>query len=459
MKTIALFVVFMSAPALSIAATVRNDDSCDIATAPAATLLLPYFEVQIDEPSERAASTLFTVVNTSREPQIAHVTVWTDWAWPVLTFNLFLTGYDVRSINLYDVLVNGRVAPPDGTANSVPPGPRSASNIAGNPNFFVTARGDCGAAFQGDGTIAPLLVDEVRRALTTGLITSCGTSRIGATHRNAIGYITIDVAATCSSRAGNDPLYYGTELLFDNTLIGDYQQIAPGTAGNFAHGGPMVHIRAIPEGGPAGARPVTNLPHTFYDRLTNQLAPGYRKADRRQPLPSTFAARFIEGEGSGFTTDVKIWREAITAVNAACAASTNNRDLEVTETIRFDERENPSWYRGGCNFMTCSSGTFPTPATIRVRTTQVFFPPMPAGSNDTGGWIYLNLDNSNRLGTYSTVRASQNWMTISMFAEGRYGVEFNAAALGNGCSPAVPVPTATTGTGMNPIGPPPDTTP
>src|SRR5213596_1319897 len=53
------------------------------------------------------ATTLFTIVNTSRYPQIAHVTVWTDWAFPVLGFNVFLTGYDVQGINLYDVIVRG----------------------------------------------------------------------------------------------------------------------------------------------------------------------------------------------------------------------------------------------------------------------------------------------------------------------------------------------------------------
>jgi len=64
------------------------------------------------------------------------------------------------------------------------------------------------------------------------------------------------------------------------------------TVGNFAAGEPMVHIRAIPEGGTAGSAPPTNLPYTFYDRYTPQ---GNRKMDRRVPLPSMFAARWIEG--------------------------------------------------------------------------------------------------------------------------------------------------------------------
>lgn len=468
MKRLFLFVLLTSGSALAHAATIapnasgpatiHNNDSCDIGTAPAATLLLPYFEVELEEPVDQASSTLFTVVNTSREPQIAHVTVWTDWAWPVLTFNIFLTGYDVQSINLYDVLATGRVAPPDGTANSAVAGSRSESNISGNPNFAGTARIDCGAAAQGEGTIAPLLLDEVRRALTTGQITACGTSRIGATHRNAIGYITIDVVSTCTSRTPVDPLYYAEDVLFDNTLIGDYQQVSPNSrTGDFAQGSPLVHVRAIPEGGPAGAATPTNLTYTFYDRFTSK---GARKADRRQPLPSSFAARYIEGSNAGFATDFKIWREGITAGNATCATFTNNSYLAIPEIVRFDDRENPSVLWGWCSWYPSTCRTSSTGAATRVATTSAsFFPPMPAGSTSLGGWIHLNLDNVNALGTYSTWRASQNWVVVSMFAEGRYGVEFPAPPLGNGCSAAAPAPTATTGTGANPIGPRPNISP
>src|ERR1043165_8744319 len=95
--------------------TTNNDDSCDISTAPAATLLLPYFEV---ETSTRGVDTFFTITNTGYLPQIAHVSLWTDWSFPVLDFNIFLTGYDVQSISLYDVIVNGIVAPTNPNLNT-----------------------------------------------------------------------------------------------------------------------------------------------------------------------------------------------------------------------------------------------------------------------------------------------------------------------------------------------------
>jgi hypothetical protein len=114
---------------------------------------------------------------------------------------------------------------------------------------------------------------------------------------NAVGYATIDVVASCTPRDPTDPLYYTNDILFDNVLTGDYQQVGPHPAGELqigldAGGNPMVHIRAVPEGGGAGSSVTTALPYTFYDRYTQQIR---RTFDRRQPLPSTFAARFIQG--------------------------------------------------------------------------------------------------------------------------------------------------------------------
>src|ERR1041385_931242 len=105
----------------------NNDDTCDIASnAPAATLLLPCFEVDFTSAQNTARTTLFTIVNTSDLPQIAHVVVWTDWSFPALDFNIFLTGYDVQGINLYDLFSRGMIAPTGpatgGTSSNTDPG-------------------------------------------------------------------------------------------------------------------------------------------------------------------------------------------------------------------------------------------------------------------------------------------------------------------------------------------------
>jgi hypothetical protein len=438
-------------------ATTRNDDSCDIGVAPAATLLLPYFEVDITAPVATAQTTLWTITNVSNVPQIAHVTVWSDWSYPVLDFNIFLTGYDVQAINMYDIIARGVIAPERGTSNASTPGTRSLNNITGNTNFLSSAAVNCSPASLPVQIPSNILTD-VQSGLTNGLYSLCGTSRIGGTHTNAIGYVTVDVAATCSFTLPTESLYYSTEILFDNVLIGDYQQVNPNPAtGNYAQGNPMVHIRAIPEGGPAGSIPGTNLPVTFYDRYTPT---GSDTRDRRQPLPSVFAARYIQGGASGFLTDYKFWREGVTGAAAACASYINNRNLGVTEVVRFDERENPTTLAPTLIISPFNPGTFTTPEAIRIPTTNASFPPLTSG--DVAGWMYLNLNNGAALGAanpYSTVRASQNWVIVSMFAEGRYSVDFDAAWLGNGCSPAALAPTATTATGANPIAPRPNQNP
>src|SRR3954447_6851645 len=101
--------------------TTNNDDSCDIGVAPAATLLLPYFEGDF---TNRTEDTLFTITNVSRLPQIAHVTIWTDWSFPVFDFNTCPTGYDVQGISVNAVL-NRTIGQFNG------PGPTTAQSPVG----------------------------------------------------------------------------------------------------------------------------------------------------------------------------------------------------------------------------------------------------------------------------------------------------------------------------------------
>src|SRR5438105_2591391 len=116
--------------------TTDNDNACDIGLYPAATLLLPNFEVDIQSPATSALTTLVTITNVSNVPQIAHFTIWTDRGFPVLDFNVFLTGYDVQAMNLYDVIARGVIAAPSGTSSNSVPGSRSNST---NPNLTSLA--------------------------------------------------------------------------------------------------------------------------------------------------------------------------------------------------------------------------------------------------------------------------------------------------------------------------------
>jgi hypothetical protein len=478
MKTLTAFTLFtILIVASASAGSLDNDASCDIKVGPAATLLLPYFEVDVASTTEQ--TTLFTITNVSRYSQIAHVTLWTDWSFPVLTFNIFLAGYDVQSINLRDILVSGIIASPAGT------GPTTAKSPLGlltspatggpgyaNPNFKTTI--DCDAV---PGVVPQTVMSIVRQALTAGLAPSC-TRAVGGVHANAIGYATIDVIGSCTTRFPSDPLYYTTDLLFDNVLIGDYQQIAPGTGNGFAlpydaTGNPMVHMRAVPEGGGAGSNVATELPYTFYDRYTPATN---RVQDRRQPLPSTFAARYIQGGAVPFQTNYSIWREGFG--DGSCDSRLpSNAYLPISDIVRFDERDNAYAY-APCITL-CSGLGASLPAASSASTGSGSTYPLLT-SNEVAGWMYLNLNNGGSNTDYSVTRTgsgfptiitgrgstsnlapsftstvgprpSQNWVTITMFAG--FGTkhmvaEFDAASLGNGCSPAAVI-TSTN----RPIGP------
>jgi hypothetical protein len=463
--------------------TTNNDDSCDIGTAPAATLLLPYFEVDLS--AARSTTTLFTITNVSRIPQIAHVVVWTDWSLPVLDFNIYLTGYDVQPINLADVLISGLVAQPAGTGPTTaqsPIGSQSAGfannySITLNPNFQQTGI-NCGTL---PGIIPPTLMTLVRSALTTGVYGAC--TFAGSPHANAIGYVTVDVAASCTTALPTDGsgTYFGVAggILYDNVLIGDYQQLGPAAAGTTASsfdagGNAMVHIRAVPEGGPANttfAVANTNLPYTYYDRYTINSLGFPRTVDRRQPLPSTWAARWIQGGPGAYATNYKIWREGKTGSILCSSAYTanNNVNLSVAEIVRFDEHENP--YIGATNVNcspNCGPGTIALPETSATNTANPAIYPVMTGA-DVGGWMYLNLDdggsanysvtrgNVSQAGGISNLgspRPSQNWVVVEMFGNvgsSRLTVDFDAMWLGNGCSPVTGTSTANGGSAV--IGP------
>ncbi|HEY6826929.1 MAG TPA: hypothetical protein VI259_08725 [Gemmatimonadaceae bacterium] len=476
--------------------TTNNDDSCDIGTAPAATLLLPYFGVDLGT-AGTGRTTIFSVTNVSPYSQIAHVTVWTDWSYPVLDFNIFLTGYDVQPINMYDVIARGLIGSTTGTgigsnasynartgliAPGVVQNSTSQNNVmagsglttstgtnpnvgsqpfaattgdfnGGNPNFATTASANC-AAGRLPGQLPQQLANDVRLALTTGTTTGtavgCANAQVGGNHGAtfAVGYVTIDVAATCGVGLPVDPTYYTSEILFDNVLIGDYQDINQSTTtGNYAGGNPLVHIRAVPEGGPAGGVVTTNLPFTFYDRYTagNTAVPtATRTVDRRQPLPSAFAARWISGSTAAFDTAYKIWREGFTGGTGTTVLQANgvtantldcggagappavsvNQAIPFQEIVRFDEHENAGTITASGGIIVSPQPITPlqgTPETSLQPVSGSIFPAV-AGTTDAGGWTYFNLNNGgNAVMTLSTTNGGLGYTPTGIYSAGRVG--------------------------------------
>ena len=95
----ATFLIFMFA--LGGRATAGTEIISD---QPAASLLLPYFEVNLDNRS--AATTMLSINDASATAILAHVVIWSDLSVPVLQFNVYLTGYDVYRLNLQSLLLD-----------------------------------------------------------------------------------------------------------------------------------------------------------------------------------------------------------------------------------------------------------------------------------------------------------------------------------------------------------------
>ena len=89
--------------------------TCAYDNVPGATLLVPYFKVSrngatIDTPSIPAGGvdTLVAITNVSEWGVIAHWTVWNKQSAPVVDWNVPLTGYDVATASVRDIL-NGQL--------------------------------------------------------------------------------------------------------------------------------------------------------------------------------------------------------------------------------------------------------------------------------------------------------------------------------------------------------------
>src|SRR5664280_834747 len=89
--------------------------TCAYDNVPAATLLVPYWKVSLNGATgvpipSTGTDTLVSVVNVSTPGVIAHVTVWNKYSKAVIDFNIPLTGNDVVSFSMRDIM-NGKLSP------------------------------------------------------------------------------------------------------------------------------------------------------------------------------------------------------------------------------------------------------------------------------------------------------------------------------------------------------------
>jgi hypothetical protein len=353
--------------------------ACRIDVVPAATLLIPYFEIDLDH--SNGATTLISINNAVAAPQLAQVTLWSDWGVPVLSYTVALTGYDVQTINLRDVISRG-VLPPNGGG-------------AGCPSLLV------------DGALPKATTDHLQAWLTGKPSPSQGNCVAPSRSGNMVtGYATIDAVNRCSSSNPTDPGYFapgGTGIASDNnTLWGDFFLVS---GDDFqAHGDPAVHIRAERS---------TFLNHrSFYGSFVSGSG-----IDDRQPLGTSYGSRYLSGGLFDGGTQLVIWRDAKVARPAAIACGQEPARMELAGTA-FDEEENAS--------AIVPSNQIAPWSTQKVGIGRGAFP-----VSHPFGWVVLDLWHKG--GSPSGDSVAQGWVTTVLSAQKRFSIGLRAVRLDSAC--------------------------
>jgi hypothetical protein len=398
---------------------------CTVDEVPAATLLLPYFEVDLG--NQWGHSTLFSVNNASASAVLAHVVVWSDLSVPVLDFNLYLTGYDVQTINLWDVL-HGTL-PRTASAGQDPTDTISPQGAFSQDINFASCTGLLPAP-----QLPASFVDHLRLALTGHASPVLGGSCAGRAFGDNIarGYITVDTVNNCTLRFPGDPGYFGNggtgDATNQNVLWGDYFYVSD--MQNFADGNPLVHVEA------SATNPQTSVAgqYTFYGRYVNWTA-----ADNREPLTTNFAVRYVTGGTFDGGSDLIVWRDS--KVNQApftCPAVPGTRPawypLGQEGIVIFDEEEQPQVAQSfPVSPQPPQNGLIPFPAEAQRTAVGGVSLPVPFAF----GWLYLNLNTTVTtagLNPPEDPAAAQAWVTVEMKAEGRFSVGFDAIQLDSACA-------------------------
>ena len=378
--------------AAALAAAPAAAELCAVDRNPGATVLLPYFEVDLPRGAS-GETTLFELINALPQEVVARVTLWTDLGVPTFAFDVYLTGYDVQSFNLRDLFaglapVTGLVVSPTGVLS------RRDGLLSG-----------CGGELE-----IEIPVEHLRAAHTGGPVPAYGNQCAGRDlgDGRARGYVTADVVGKCGSGLfPSDPGYFGPDGIArsDNALWGNYFYVDP--LDDLAQGEALVRLEADPDAFVPGDR-------TFYGRYV-----GFDSSDGREPLPAAWAARSMSGAAFDARSEWVVWRETPgPPVPFLCGGSPSWYPLSLTQVVGFDEEENGTDLREG---VSAPVGPYVPPAPVAAQ--RLAFPLLLEF-----GWVYADLSTS-------AVEPAQAYLASLIGAHGRFRVGSAATPLSPACGP------------------------
>ena len=361
---------------------------CSHAQRPAASLLLPYFEVDLDNPENQR--TLFSLGTITNEPTLAHVVVWTNWGWPRLTFDVVLPANGLKTFDVASIL-NG-----SWPATSPPSDGRFPS---------------CTSPL----TSPPVDPEEIRAQFTgqPSLIDGLCHSEPGGDPSIATGYITVDTVSDCSGTENTTPLggnyFYPdgpTRLATDdNHLWGDFYLLS--SAQDLAEGEALVPLFADEDTFRLGSQGSGTSNISFY-----------RSYDHRTPLPHTMRGRFLDGGNFDADTDLLVWTEGSTGPYF-CDEPINSPVYRIIDFDLYDQ-----------------AGTLISSESITERrVARKFKIGEETPLNHPFGVVDVNATYYNGVIGVPYIQPIQTWMLPIVRAENRFGVATGSIPIEDFCRP------------------------
>lgn len=297
--------VLVSLVLLSVGAVARAAPECSAQVRPAATLLVPYFQADLDNAAGR--STLFAVGNADDQPVLVHVTLWTDWAKPTLSFDIRIPADGVQTVSVKNIF-SGVLPTTDGAGF-----PDCATPLAKPP--------------LGPAELARL------RARHTGLADPDDGQCYGSTRGGpgiATGFLTVDAMNACptsvNAHPGNGGYFQagGTGLASNaNVLYGDFFLLDD--ANNFAQGNAALHLVADAQQHAQGSFYSLDLP--------------IASNDGRAPLGRRHRTRFLAGGSFDGGTDLIVFAAPSTHPGfGGVPCGQRVSDVDPCQFLRFTTR-------------------------------------------------------------------------------------------------------------------------
>ena len=426
-----------------------------------ATLLLPYFEVDLANPT--GMDTIFTINNMGvtgfsgsnanlQGPTaiLAHVVIWSDLGVPVFNFNVYLTGFDTQLIDMRAVL-NGTLprtasAGQDPTDTISPHGTFSQDiNFASCNTGVYTPPINSYARLPPPLALGAAQINNLQTSLTGQASTNVSGMCAGVNHGDNVarGYVTVDTVNNCTPRFPGDVGYFGSGGTGDATnqfqMTGEvfyYDQLHA-----IARGGNLVHIHA------SGTDTLTSTSggYTFYGAFDSFTA-----TDNRQPLPTNFGARFVNGNFTlgtiptptspawGFppltpplgNTSLIVWRDPkSTPAYFTCGVPPAWYPLSQEGVVEFDEQEHAQALNSVTGF-----GAATQVVTVGGSGVPVTY---------TSGWLYMDLNSivTGQVSGQTDAAAEQAWVQVLEQSGNRiFNLMHNAQALDSGTKASHTVP-------------------